>query len=92
MKAPHAPVVITRFLGLAVHDTSNKLNAYSPEQCCLRQSGVISSLCGVMLVRFVTESYNMIVNCMRHLRFHDRGPHRLLLAGLRAARGKVTTA
>ena len=27
---------------------------------------------------------------MRHLGFHDRGPHRLLLAGLRATRGKVT--
>lgn len=34
-KAPHALVDITRPLGCAVHVTSNKQNAYSPEDCCL---------------------------------------------------------
>jgi hypothetical protein len=60
-----------------------------PNSAVWPHNGVISSVCSVVLFSFVTESYNRSVNCVRHVHFHDRGPHRLLLAGLRAARGKV---
>jgi hypothetical protein len=53
-------------------------------------SWVTSLVCGVVLLRFVTESYNMGVNYMRHQPVYGRGPHRFLLAGSRAAHGKIT--
>jgi hypothetical protein len=37
------------------------------DEGCLPQSGVTSSVCGVMLLNFVTESYNTSVSCMRHV-------------------------
>jgi len=51
--------------------------------------GVTSLAGSLVLLRFVTASYNRSVNCMRHLPLHYRGPHQLL-AGLQDARGNAT--